>query len=149
MSIDIFMRILVPRQSSPTYYFVHHRIPLIIRLLNFDTGIDLNDKYRRSKESDCACINICQPTSSPPHLLRTINIRKLTSQYKPQKANQTTIPQIEYITCETPETQLPNPIHKRIQHNIRGTTPCRKECPPLPMVVFRTEEEVGQEHCYR
>lgn len=64
-------------------------------------------------------------------------------QHEPQETNQATVPQVQHIARETAQAQFANPIYQGVGNDIEGAAAGGKESPPLPVVVFRAQKEVG------
>lgn len=71
--------------------------------------------------------------------------RHLTSQNKEQETDQSAVPEIEHIPRPAPQTHLANPVEQRVQEHIQSAGPGGEESPPVPVVVFRAEQEVDHQ----
>ena len=71
-------------------------------------------------------------------------IEKLTSQYEEQETNQQTVAYIQHSTRKAPKAQLADPIQQRIGKHISCARSGRAESSPLPMVIFRAQQEVDE-----
>ena len=73
---------------------------------------------------------------------------KPTCQYEEQEGDQKTISHIKHTTRKAPEAQFADPIQHSIHKHIKRACASRTECSPLPMVIFRAEEEVYEQDRY-
>src|SRR5271163_2004370 len=71
---------------------------------------------------------------------------ELTRQNRDQESDQCRVANVQDRASQAPKADAACPKSECIQENISPGHSCAEECPPLPSVIFSTEQEIHEQN---